>query len=115
MTLSSPITHSNWGTALSKVPRTSDPMGGIGVISAAGLAAFLIAGCGSGGTATGVEAQKALTPRLVSVSPAAGSRNVTGAKQITVTFSHRLPAGAALPKLTPACTRTQLRKRREPV
>src|SRR5258708_17582050 len=113
MTLSSPITHSNWGTALSKVPRTSDAMGGIGVISAAGLAAFLIAGCGSGGTATGVEAQKALTPRLVSVSPAAGSRNVNGAKQITVTYSHRLTAAAELPRLHPPLAATWQRNRGE--
>jgi hypothetical protein len=76
------------------------------LISAAGLAAFLVAGCTSGGTGTGVEAQKALTPKVVSVSPAPGSRNVNGADQITVTYSAPLPAGAKLPKLSPAIAGT---------
>ena len=90
---------------MSKVPRTSDPAGGISAISAisaAGLAAFLLAGCTSGSTGTGIEAQKALSPRLVSVSPAPDSQNVNGASQVTVTYGEPLPAGAALPTLTPA-------------
>ncbi|HEX3958951.1 MAG TPA: L,D-transpeptidase family protein [Trebonia sp.] len=88
-------------------------MGRICVISSAGLAAFLIVGCTSGGTGTsgtGVEAQKALTSKFVSVSPAAGSRNVNGANQVTVTYSHPLPAGAELPTLTPAIPGTWQRR-----
>jgi len=72
------------------------------VISAAGLAAFLIAGCTSGGMGAGIEAQKLLTPKIVSVSPGLDSTNVNGAAQITVTYNEPVPAGAALPKLTPA-------------
>jgi len=72
------------------------------VISAAGLAAFLIAGCTSGGTGASVEAQQALTLKIVSVSPGPGSTNVNGAGKITVTYNEPLPAGAQLPKLTPA-------------
>ena len=40
--------------------------------------------------------------RLVSVSPAAGSRGVNGADNITVTFNRPLPASAPLPQLSPA-------------
>ena len=40
--------------------------------------------------------------RLLSVTPANGSRGVDGAASITVTFSKPLPAGAALPRLSPA-------------
>jgi hypothetical protein len=40
--------------------------------------------------------------RLLSVSPAAGSRGVDGADSITVTFNQPLPATAALPRLSPA-------------
>ena len=40
--------------------------------------------------------------RLLSVTPANGSRGVDGAGDITVTFSKPLPAGAALPRLSPA-------------
>jgi len=40
--------------------------------------------------------------RLVSVTPADGSRGVDGAGTITVTFSKPLPASAALPRLSPA-------------
>ena len=40
--------------------------------------------------------------RLLSVTPANGSRGVDGAGNITVTFSKPLPAGAALPRLSPA-------------
>ncbi|MCW2931258.1 MAG: ErfK/YbiS/YcfS/YnhG family protein [Actinomycetia bacterium] len=80
------------------------------MISSAGLAAFLIVGCTSGGTGTSVEAQKALTPKFASVSPAPGSRNVNGANQVMVTYSHPLPAGAGLPTLTPAIPGTWQRK-----
>ena len=72
------------------------------MISAAGLAAFLIVGCTSGGTGPSVEAQQALTLKVVSVSPGLDSTNVNGAAQITVTYNEPVPAGAALPKLTPA-------------
>jgi peptidoglycan hydrolase-like protein with peptidoglycan-binding domain len=85
-------------------------MGRICVISSAGLAAFLIAGCTSGGTGTSVEAQKALTPKLVSISPAPGSKNANGASQVTVTYSHPLQAGAPLPALTPAIAGTWRRQ-----
>ncbi|MFZ2047926.1 MAG: L,D-transpeptidase family protein [Trebonia sp.] len=40
--------------------------------------------------------------RLLSVSPAAGSRGVDGADSITVTFNQPLPASAPLPRLSPA-------------
>ena len=40
--------------------------------------------------------------RLVSVSPAAGSRGVDGGDNITVTFNQPLPASAPLPRLSPA-------------
>jgi hypothetical protein len=40
--------------------------------------------------------------RLLSVTPANGSRGVDGAGTITVTFSKPLPASAALPRLSPA-------------
>lgn len=40
--------------------------------------------------------------RLLSVTPADGSRGVDGADSITVTFSKPLPATAALPRLSPA-------------
>jgi L,D-transpeptidase catalytic domain len=90
-------------------------MGRICVISSAGLAAFLIAGCTSGGTGASVEAQKALTPKFVSVSPASGSSNVNGANQVTVTYSHPLPAGAGLPTLTPAIPGTWQRKGNEAI
>jgi hypothetical protein len=40
--------------------------------------------------------------RLVSVSPAGGSRAVDGGDNITVTFNQPLPASAPLPRLSPA-------------
>jgi peptidoglycan hydrolase-like protein with peptidoglycan-binding domain len=40
--------------------------------------------------------------RLLSVSPAAGSRGVDGADNITATFNQPLPASAPLPRLSPA-------------
>ena len=40
--------------------------------------------------------------RLLSVSPAAGSRGVDGADSITVPFNQPLPASAPLPRLSPA-------------
>ena len=40
--------------------------------------------------------------RLVSVSPATGSRGVDGGDNITVTFNQPLPASAPLPQLSPA-------------
>lgn len=39
--------------------------------------------------------------RLLAVSPADGSRGVDGARNVTVTFSRPLPAGAPLPLLSP--------------
>jgi hypothetical protein len=44
--------------------------------------------------------------RMLSVSPADGSRNVDGADIITVTFNEPLPASAALPQVSPAVTGT---------
>jgi hypothetical protein len=88
------------------------PISRIAVISAAGLTAFLVAGCtGSAvSTRTSAEAQKAVTPagppRLVSVSPAPGSADVNGASQITVTYSRPLTAAAELPRLSPAIAGT---------
>jgi L,D-transpeptidase-like protein/Big-like domain-containing protein len=40
--------------------------------------------------------------RLVSVTPASGSRGVNGSHAITVTFNEPLPASAPLPRLSPA-------------
>lgn len=40
--------------------------------------------------------------RLISVSPASGSRHIDGARVITVTFNEPLPATAPLPRLSPA-------------
>jgi hypothetical protein len=40
--------------------------------------------------------------RLLSVSPADGTRQVDGADDITVTFSKPLPAGAPMPEVSPA-------------
>jgi lipoprotein-anchoring transpeptidase ErfK/SrfK len=88
------------------------PISRIAVISAAGLTAFLVAGCTGSAVSTraGVEARKAVTPtgppRLVSVSPAPGSADVNGASQITVTYSRPLTAAAELPRLSPAIAGT---------
>ncbi len=81
-------------------------MGGIAAMSAAGLAAVLVAGCTHSGTGTGVEARNAVMPKVVSVSPAPGSRNVNGAGQITVTYSQPLSPQAPAPRLTPAIAGT---------
>jgi hypothetical protein len=48
--------------------------------------------------------------RLVSVSPAAGSRGVDGGDNITVTFNQPLPASAPLPRLSPAVAGTWQRE-----
>ncbi|HET6191315.1 MAG TPA: L,D-transpeptidase family protein [Trebonia sp.] len=48
--------------------------------------------------------------RLLSVSPAAGSRGVDGAGSITVTFNQPLPASAPLPRLSPAVAGTWQRE-----
>jgi peptidoglycan hydrolase-like protein with peptidoglycan-binding domain len=48
--------------------------------------------------------------QLVSVTPAAGSRGIDGADNITVTFNQPLPASDALPQLSPAVAGTWQRE-----
>jgi peptidoglycan hydrolase-like protein with peptidoglycan-binding domain len=48
--------------------------------------------------------------RLLSVSPANGSKGVDGAGEITVTFNQPLPASAPLPQLSPAVAGTWQRE-----
>jgi lipoprotein-anchoring transpeptidase ErfK/SrfK len=83
----------------------------------AGLAAATHAGGASaaGGRAAGTAATArppAVKPaplaplRVVSISPASGSRAANGADPITVTYNRPLPVSAALPRLSPAIAGT---------
>ena len=56
------------------------------------------------------QAQPPRPLRLLSVTPADGSRGVDGAGNITVTFNEPLPATAALPRLSPAVAGTWQRE-----
>lgn len=95
-----------------------------------GSAAILVAGAGITGIVLAVSshsgpppgaresrqhaaaARQAAAPplRLISVSPASGSRNVDGIRVITVTFNEPLPAAAPLPRLSPAIAGSWQRK-----
>jgi hypothetical protein len=55
----------------------------------------------SGHTAGGTAAA-AKPLRVVSISPASGTKDVNGAGTVTVTYNQKLPASAALPTLSPA-------------
>jgi peptidoglycan hydrolase-like protein with peptidoglycan-binding domain len=79
-------------------------------IAVGGCAAGIVIAAQLGGRAHAVPTVKtaatgpaAAAPlRVVSVSPAGGARDVNGAGTITVTYNQPLPAGAALPVLSPA-------------
>ncbi|HEY6493969.1 MAG TPA: L,D-transpeptidase family protein [Trebonia sp.] len=71
-----------------------------------GTAGVVIATQGGGGQAGTAAARAAdVRPdplRLVSISPATGSKSVNGATDITVTYNQPVPATAPLPTLSPA-------------
>ena len=88
------------------------------VLTSAVVTSVLISGCTGGGTPSGHAgaaqdaARKPAAPaapaRLVAVSPAHGATGVIGTNPIQVTYSRPLPAGAPLPKISPAIPGTWL-------
>ena len=56
----------------------------------------------SGHTAGGRTATAAKPLRVMSISPASGTKDVNGAGTVTVTYNQKLPASASLPTLTPS-------------
>jgi peptidoglycan hydrolase-like protein with peptidoglycan-binding domain len=93
---------------------------GAGFVVAAGITAIAIAiasgghpaGAGHGPTAAGRgHAAGKITPvRVLSVTPANGSRGIKGTGQVKVTFAARLPDGMPYPRLSPSIAGTWRRE-----
>ena len=105
------IAQSYKGSTVRTLSRKAAAWTGGAIIAAAGVGAGAYAAVAHNGPpapqqhVAAAPARPAPPPpplRLLSVSPAAGSRGVDGADSITVTFNQPLPASAPLPRLSPA-------------
>ena len=81
------------------------------VMALGGAAAGIMLGVAGGGQpashpGNAVMHRAPLPPRVVSISPADGDRDVNGVQNITVTYNRPLPASAPLPVLSPAIAGT---------
>jgi lipoprotein-anchoring transpeptidase ErfK/SrfK len=102
--------QSNWGKTVRSISRTTMAWASIGIIAVGGATAGIVLAtssspashAGSGHLAKHETAAKPAPLRLLSVTPAGGSRGVDGADDITVTFSKPVPAGNPMPVLSPA-------------
>jgi L,D-transpeptidase catalytic domain len=106
--------QSNWGSTVRSRSRTTAMWAAAAIVVAgAGVTGVVLAtsshpGQPSPGPSGQHEAVKAVAKapppplRMISVSPAVGSRGVDGSHAVTVTYNEPLPATAQLPRLSPA-------------
>ncbi len=102
--------QSNWGNTVRNISRTTVVWASVAIIAVGGGVTGVVLATGGGqptahGNANRLAARQSeprpVPLRLLSVSPASGSRGVDGAGVITVTFSKPLPAGAPMPGVSP--------------
>jgi peptidoglycan hydrolase-like protein with peptidoglycan-binding domain len=113
------IAQRNEGSTVSSISRKTAALAAGAALAVGGCTAGIViatqgsgqAAAGHDGTATARAAAAQSAPlRLVSVSPAAGRRDVNGAGAITVTYNQPLSATAPLPTLSPAIAGSWRRK-----
>ncbi len=109
---------SNWGSTLRSRTRTSTAWASGAIVAVgAGVTGIVLAASSPPGQAAPASSRHAATAarhqaarraplRLISVSPANGTRGFDGTDTITVTFNEPLPAAAAMPRLSPAIAGT---------
>jgi hypothetical protein len=91
---------------------------GVAIAVAAGVTGFVITDHGHAAQATVQDASAGLThgqgvagmPRVLSVTPANGSRAVNGTGQVAITFVRPLPGSILLPRLSPSVAGTWYRQ-----